>query len=81
MPRWKEGTPVAVIKLWEWQHEGATHFRAELYQLIQKADGDNLAKLALGFPDEVDALRRWRLSANEETFFNQYFKPKEPNEG
>lgn len=75
MPRWKEGTPEVVIKLHEWQ-QGATHFRARLFHLMQHADAINLSRLAVGFPDEVDVFKRWNASANEETFFNQYFEPE-----
>lgn len=74
MPRWKEGTPEAVMKLWEWQHGGATHFTAKLFELLGKADPENLDRLALGFPQEVWTWQRWRGSENPETFFEQFFE-------
>jgi len=76
MPRWKEGTPEAVMKLWEWQYAGATHFTASLFMLIAKADTNNALKLRRVYPEEVDAFRRWHLSANPETFFQQFFEPE-----
>ena len=40
---------------------GADHFTAILLRLLLKADYDNQEKLALGFPDEVEIVRDWRL--------------------
>ncbi len=37
----------------EWQYRRLGHFRTALIEAICRADDDNLAKLALGFPDEV----------------------------
>jgi len=35
-------------------------FTAELIRLINKADVNNCRKLATVFPDEVDAVNKWR---------------------
>tara|TARA_Y100000310_G_scaffold342848_1_gene447857 strand:- start:114 stop:287 length:174 start_codon:yes stop_codon:yes gene_type:complete len=40
-----------------------TWFSAHLLRLIGKADKDNRAKLALGFPKEVKALEKYRGEA------------------
>jgi hypothetical protein len=69
-----------VIKLWEWQHAGATHFRAHLFNLFLKADPANLSLLCKVYPHEVLYFHRWRNSANEETFFNQFIEPETPNQ-
>jgi hypothetical protein len=37
-------------------------FTAHLLRLCAKADGENLAKLAADFPDEVAAFLEWRNS-------------------
>ena len=37
-----------------------TWFTAHLLRLIAKADKNNMAKLALGFPKEVEALEKYR---------------------
>lgn len=76
MPRWKEGTPEVVCKLWEWQYGNATHFSAMLFTLIQKGDIENRTKLSFGFPEHVRVFERWECSANPETFFQQFFKPE-----
>jgi len=38
----------------EWQYRMLGHFKTTLIEAIKFADDDNLAKLHLGFPDEVD---------------------------
>ena len=35
-------------------------FSAQLLRLCAKADGQNLEKLRLGFPEHVEAFVRWR---------------------
>ena len=35
------------------------HFFTMLFEAISRADEDNLNKLALGFPEEVDAFKIW----------------------
>lgn len=36
-----------------------THFTADLYRLIAKADTKNLRRLRAAFPDEVASWERW----------------------
>ena len=74
MPRWKDGTPEVVFKLWEWQFAGADHFSAHLFALIAKADVENRLKLSFGFPDHVRIFNRWEMCSNPETFFQQFFE-------
>ena len=40
-------------------HGDGTWFTAQLFRLIAKADSNNRAKIAMGFPDEVETHRRW----------------------
>jgi len=47
----------------------ATNFSAKLFQLIAKADFENLEKIRLGFPDEVKAYEDFMFSENAENFF------------
>ena len=41
-------------------HGEGTCFSAHLLRLIAKSDKNNMAKLALGFPKEVEALEKYR---------------------
>ena len=48
-------------ELYYWVHrKDATNFHAQLFTLIGKADPENRARLALGFPDEVEAITRYQ---------------------
>ena len=54
-PDWTPGEK-AVIK---WQYRLLGNFHTALYNAIKFADGNNLDRLALGFPDEVAGFRAW----------------------
>jgi len=44
------------------QYQSACHpgnFTQKLFEAIYAADSSNMRKLALGFPDEVDAVQHW----------------------
>ncbi len=60
----------AVRKLWEWQN-GQTHFTAQLYTLISKADPGNMVKLKSAFPIEVQVYKDWQQSPDEHEFFEE----------
>ena len=47
----------AVVK-WQWRLYG--DFFTALWNAIKLADDQNLARLARGFPDEVEGLHLWR---------------------
>ena len=49
---WKLDDSEKFIFLWQYRMLG--HFKTALIQTIIKADDNNLARLRLGFPDEVD---------------------------
>ena len=44
-----------------WQFRSLGHFWTQLFEAMIRADDDNLDRLALGFPDAVEALRDWRF--------------------
>ena len=46
----------------EWQKLVVTPFRYNLWRAIENADQDELDKLALGFPEEVHAIRIYRMT-------------------
>lgn len=54
----------AVQELYYWQYAGSTCFSARLYELMMKADGPNLAALAMAFPVECTVMRMW-LAADD----------------
>lgn len=62
---------LAVKELFYWQYNRAedTNFSSLLYNLFQKADQQNLAKLTRGFPHEAIAWNLWRSAPNEDVFF------------
>jgi hypothetical protein len=43
----------------EFQYNQSGGFFSTLFMAIQLADFENLARLEKGFPEEVDAFRRW----------------------
>jgi len=43
-----------------WQYMRGTGFFDALLEAIANADDDNRARLALGFPDQVEAVTRWQ---------------------
>jgi len=46
-------------------------FMTQLFQLIQKADSDNKARIRMGFPNEVEAMELWN---NAENYGDDLFK-------
>ena len=42
-----------------WQYQLIGDFKQALWEAISRADGDNLLRLELGFPDEVRGFRGW----------------------
>jgi hypothetical protein len=49
-------------------------FKTNLFQTIFSADIENLNKLSLGFPDEVEVVNRYR---NEEGYWQKLLKKLE----
>ncbi len=47
--------------VWAWRRGRMSDFRRALIHLIQRADVQNLEKLRLGFPDEVEGYVSYRL--------------------
>lgn len=62
----------AVRQLFYWARGGQTNFTALLYDLIAKADPQNLARLRRAFPAEVTAWEKWHLAENPAEFFRSY---------
>lgn len=48
----------SLILQWQWEMFGG--FKSKLWAAMMTADENNLAKLSLGFPDEVAALTMFR---------------------
>lgn len=46
-------------KLCEWQYELSGSFYSSLFKAMSCADSINLARLEMGFPEEVEAFRRF----------------------
>lgn len=44
-----------------WQFRSLGHFWTQLFEAMVRADDENLDRLALGYPDAVEALRDWRF--------------------
>jgi len=49
----------------EFQYRRTGDFYTTLFQAIHLADKKNTARLAQGFPEEVDAVRRWTREGPE----------------
>lgn len=49
----------AEFRLVKWQFRYAGFFENLMYNLMAAADDNNLAKLALAFPDDAEAYRRY----------------------
>lgn len=67
----------AIKELYMWQR-GMAHgskeyfFTAKLYELMCKADPENMLALSKGFPYEAKALMSWVASGNVYEFFKRY---------
>ena len=53
-------------KYLEFQYRQAGDFYTALFGTISRADGQNLEKLAQGFPSEVEAYKCWTRTGVEE---------------
>ncbi len=71
---------VALSDLWAWQYDRSDSFKAQLYDLIAKADQYNKAKLARIFPLELSAYTAWYFAPDGEAFFKTIF-PERFNDG
>lgn len=58
----------ALMALYGWRKFDDDCFSTMLFDLIAKADSNNLAKLRRGFPDEVGAFMEWYESPDEVVF-------------
>ena len=47
-------------KLCEWQYELSGSFYSSLFKTMSCADSMNLSRLEMGFPEEVEAFKRFR---------------------
>lgn len=61
----------AIQRLWYWR-KGGTSFTCQLFDLMAKADPQNLQKLSESFPVEAQAYLFWRASGSEKGFFKAY---------
>jgi hypothetical protein len=59
----------AAFDLYLWRRGGSDHFTVQLYQLMQKADQDNLHKLGMVFPTEHAIFQAWKKAPSEEQYF------------
>lgn len=48
------------VELYYWQMRRSGSFSTALFDMIAKADIHNQSKLALGFPEEVEAFQRYQ---------------------
>jgi hypothetical protein len=53
-------------RLCDWQYHRSGHFFTALFELMTKADGKNLARLSIGFPEEGQAFHLFR---NDESYW------------
>lgn len=68
----KEETKETVAwELFYWQYGDSTCFSAKLFDLLCKADPNNLIRLGKGFPFHFELFLEWRESTPKE-FFNRY---------
>lgn len=51
-------------RLVDWQYHRSSHFVTQLCELLCRADGENFARLAAAFPEEADAIRRYKVEAD-----------------
>lgn len=61
----KDDVLSAIGALYNWQVRGGTNFTCRLYQLMHKADRQNLSKLAEAFPAEYLAYHSWLRAGNK----------------
>ena len=61
----------AVRELYFWQYSNTGCFHNILFDLMQKADTNNYAKLKIAFPEEAEAYYLWCKAGN---YGNDLFK-------
>jgi hypothetical protein len=59
----------AVLHLYDWQHRGARHFFTDLFELMTRADEENMLRLAIAFPQHSLALQSWKMARTDREFF------------
>ena len=64
--------------LYEYNHGMAGGFMSLLFDAIFKADPFNKAKLALGFPEEVEAVRKWQNQTGYHDYIERNYVNPEP---
>lgn len=63
----------AVIELYYWQYAtNPTNFTSKLFELMQKADGENFKRLCAAFPEESNALILWMEAPDQNEFFKEW---------
>lgn len=60
----------------EWMYRESGGFFEYLFEAIYRADTSHLEKLQLGFPEEVDAVKTWKLEG--QTAFLAKVSPDHP---
>lgn len=65
----------------KWQYSVLGGFLTALAECIERADNDNLAKLRIGFPAEVDSFRMFRDNPNWWGEIQERIGAKLPEEG
>lgn len=68
----KDSLNKAVFELYYWQVGDGTNFHAMLFDLIQKADMQNLVRLQKAFPAEVQAWKMWLAATDIAGFFEAH---------
>ena len=48
------------VRLIDFQHQRTGSFFTHLFEALFVADGPNREKLAMGFPEEAEAVRKWQ---------------------
>ena len=59
-------------KLYNWQQHDTGGFYDLLFRMISNADKDNIRRLKLAFPFEVDVFHEWHNTTPEINFFTKY---------
>jgi hypothetical protein len=63
----------AVKELWYWQYgTNPTNFSSRLFELMQKADRENLARLGHAFPVEFAAYSLWMDCEDQDALFAEF---------
>ena len=59
----------AVLHVYDWQYKKLKHFYTDLFELMSRADDENMLRLALAFPQHALAYQQWRTARTEQEFF------------